>query len=139
MQLTKQLAALWGTAAFLVVVAGCSSGANQAVSGTVTFKSKPLDQGTIQFLPKDPKKTKTQVTALIEKGAYNILAEKGLEPGEYKILISAGDPKAPKAEPAPGESGPPAKEMIPAKYNVNSAIYKEVTTAGPNKFDFTIP
>src|SRR5262245_49405496 len=109
-------------ATFLV---GCGSGSDRLpVSGTVTFKGNPLDQGTIQFIPQG--KEKTHGFAPIEKGAFTI---PGQEPGSYKVVISSGDPKKKVEDAAPGVSGPPAAERIPADFNVNSKVVKEVTPA----------
>src|SRR5262249_31068618 len=109
----------------------------QAVSGKVTSKKQPLDQGTIQFLP-TAEGQPSMGLALITHGEYRLPAPQGLEPGSYRVVISSGD-RVEKAEAAPGESGPPAQERIPPEYNRDSTRTVQVTAGGDNRFDFDIP
>jgi hypothetical protein len=119
---------------------GCAdpSGGREAVSGDIRFKSEPLDQGTIQFIPTDGQDTTSG--GMIHQGSYTVEKMKGLKPGKYKVVISSGDPKesAPPGE-LPGAPFPVAKERIPTDYNRASKQEVEVKKGGPNKFDFTIP
>jgi len=122
----------------LVGAVGCGGSAGrEAVSGTVQFRSQPLDQGTIEFHPQDAEAGGTFEGAPITNGRYDLPAKKGLLPGKYKVVISSSDAKA-KEDPVPGESGPPAKERIPAKYNTASAEVVEVKRGGPNVFDYDV-
>lgn len=129
------LAVLAGVA----LLTGCGGSATdrQAVSGTVTLKGSPLDQGTIQFIPKA--KEGAFSGANIENGKYRIAAAQGLVPGQYEVRISSGQPNTKAAEAAPGETGPPALERIPPEFNTNSNKTVEVKATGPNTFDFSIP
>jgi hypothetical protein len=125
----------------LGLLAGCGGSATerQAVSGTVTFKGSPLDQGTIQFIPLAPTKG-TFSGERIENGRYTIARAKGLLPGLYRVQISSGVPHSKAEEAAPGESGPPAVERIPPEFSgEKSRLKAEVKADGPNTFDFTIP
>lgn len=124
----------------LMAVAGCGegTGGRQSVSGQVTFKGQPLDQGTIQFVPTDAAKDAAPGVAQVAAGKYEMPAASGLKPGPYKVIISAtAGPKVNESE-APGDSDAPAKELIPPAWNVDSKHTVEVKT-GPNKFDFSIP
>lgn len=123
---------------FLVVLSGCSGGddGRREVSGTVEFKGKPLDQGTIQFHPEG---AGTFGGAPIENGKFAIARKQGLKAGTYRIVISSGMPGKAAAEAAPGESGPPAKERIPPEWNAQSKKTVEVKDAGPNVLEFKIP
>ena len=53
------------------------------VTGTVTWKGQPLDQGSIQFLPEDGKGT--MVGAEIRDGRYALPDPPGLAPGSYRV------------------------------------------------------
>jgi hypothetical protein len=120
----------------IVLVAGCEGAkGRQKVSGTILFNGKLLDKGTIEFHPED--KGASFSGAPIADGKYEIPAMKGLLPGKYKVMISSADAVL-KEDPAPGESGPPAKERIPEKYNVKSTEIVEVKKGVPNVFDFDI-
>lgn len=121
-----------------LALTGCGgSDGRVAVSGTVKFQGKPLDRGTIQFHPTDLSGKAQFSGADIVDGQYSVPANKGLVPGKYKVMISSPD-AIEKEESAPGESGPPAKDRIPRKYNADSQEYVEVKSTGENKFDFDI-
>jgi hypothetical protein len=109
-----------------------------AVSGIITFRKAPLKNGTITFYPVS---TGTQAGTAISNGKYEIAREKGLHPGTYRVSISSPDGETPvDANAVPGPSGNFAsKERIPAEFNKESKHEIEVTSAGPNQFDFTIP
>jgi hypothetical protein len=119
---------------------GCAdpAGGREALSGEVLFKGKPLDQGTIQFIPEDGQDTTSG--GLISAGQYAVAKKVGLKPGKYKVIITSGDPKvhAPPDE-LPGAPFPVAKERLPKEYNTQSKQFVEVKAGGPNRFDFNIP
>jgi len=127
----------------LVVCLGCGAGKDphgrEPLDGTVTFQGKPLNTGTIEFLPPEPGKG-AGTRALIQDGKYQIPAEQGLTPGTYRVLISSAESNS-SAEPVgpPGMKMPPlGKERIPAKYNRDSRETVEVKAASPNTFNFAI-
>jgi hypothetical protein len=126
--------------ATLTLALGCSQGGDgrQAVSGTIKMKGQPLEAGTINFTAKDSS-VGSFSGATITKGEYSIPKEQGLLPGTNIVRISAGKPAPAAVEAAPGESGPPAEEMIPAEYNVNSKLEYTVKAGEKNQFDFDIP
>ena len=138
MTMRTVLCARAGTALLLAMV-GCQGEekVGNSVSGSVTFKGQPLDQGTIQFDPLENQSTLSG--ALIEQGRYDIPAERGLAPGSYSVRISSGQPGTAVEEAAPGESGPPAKERIPASFNVETNLKVEVEKDAANHFDFQVP
>ena len=109
------------------------------VSGTVTLKGAPLDEGVIEFHPEGGRGSKTGGT--IAKGSYKIPRESGALPGKYKVIITSGDGvnMADPDEP-PGPTGNiVSKDRIPPEYNVDSKQVVEVKSGGKNVFDFPIP
>jgi hypothetical protein len=122
-----------------LALAGCGGSDDRlAVSGTVNFNGSPLDQGSIQFIPTGP--GGTPGGSVITDGKFSIPRERGLRPGKYRVVISSGQPGTKAAPAMPGESGPPAKERIPAEYNARSEqtpVIREVT-AGNTALDFDI-
>jgi hypothetical protein len=124
-------------AACLVLDPGCGSqGKRRALGGAVTFRGQPLEHGSITFLatsgPPGP-----AGGALIRAGRYDLPAAQGLEPGSYRVVISAPEPGGTlsPAEIAAGAS-PRARERLPAKYNAESQLTVEVKGSGANQFDF---
>lgn len=127
--------------ALLAAIAGCGAGnplARQRVSGKVTLDSKPLQQGSIQFVPQQSGGIFSG--AVILAGEYAMPAQKGLPPGKYLVRISSPEAPRSEGEPSgpPGPGGLPGKERIPAPYNVESTIVIEVTASAPNQFDFDV-
>jgi hypothetical protein len=116
----------------------------QAISGKITLKGVPLDEGVIEFHPQgdSPVHLATKAAALIKDGRYQIPKDKGLMPGKYKVVITSGDKKVPDLPPdtPPGPTKTVlSKERIPAQYNVKTNQFVEVTKEGPNQFDYAIP
>lgn len=107
------------------------------VSGQVTFKSQPLEQGTILFQALNPQEASNGGSA-IKGGKYAITAAQGLKAGRYKVMIFSGDSKE-KAPEVPGESHRLAKENIPPSFNVNTNLDIEVKAQDQNTFDFQVP
>ena len=121
----------------LCFISGCSSEKQRLpVQGEITFKGQPVTEGSIQFHPLVPTEGYLE-GAMIEAGRYKILVQKGLLPGKYQVLVSAPDYKGKKPDPtaAPGAVYQ-SKELFPDIYNTKSTLTVEVTTPGPNNFDF---
>jgi hypothetical protein len=126
-------------ACVLVAGGGCGKGTDRLkVSGTVTYKGRPLDQGRIEFEPTFTGPTAFASGAPIADGAFTIPAGGGLAPGTYRVRIYSSDRVSPKGPVLPGSEGPPPKERLAAKYNTETKLTAEVTAAGPNTFAFTV-
>ena len=98
----------------------------RAVHGVVTFQGKPVDYGSIQFLPEDPQHG-VNSGAMIEGGKYQIKISQGLPPGAYQVMISAPDRgKQEKVEGPPGDERTLAVERIPTKYNLKTTLKLDV-------------
>lgn len=110
----------------------------QPVSGSVTLDGQPLDSGTIEFVP-------TGVSngllsgALIANGQYSVPVDKGLPPGKYTVRVFSAGAIANVPSGPPGSEAPaPARERIPAKYNVNSQLTAEINAGGTTTFNFEL-
>jgi hypothetical protein len=125
----------------LGALGGCSDPLDrQEVTGEVTLKGKPLDDGIIQFDPVDGQTTGDG--AQVTNGKYRIPREKGLSPGKYKVTLYGGDGRSGAGDASPDSpyaGTKPGQDRIPEEYNKKSTVVKEVTKGGPNKFDFPIP
>jgi hypothetical protein len=127
------------TVAAISLSAGCSSNklGRVAVSGNVKFQGKPLEKGTIDFRPVPGSKSVSS-GAPITRGAYQIDTLRGLPPGKYEVRIFSSKDVPPPKDAPPGGGNPPAVELIPPEYNIQTTQIVEVTAAGPNHFDFDI-
>jgi hypothetical protein len=125
----------------LGTLSGCGvSSDRQEVTGEVLLAGRPLQDGVIQFAPLDGQGTGDG--AQILAGKYSIPRDKGLSFGKYRVSLYAGDGRSGAGDASPDSphaGTKPGKERIPPQYNQKSEIVREVTAAGPNRFDFDIP
>lgn len=128
----------WALVLVLASLCGCNDQPQAiGVSGTVTFQGKPLDQGSIEFVPLDP--AHLMSGAQIAEGKYQVPPEKGLSEGRYVVRLWSSEGGTVVPDAAPGESTITAKERIPPSFNVDSTHEVEVKAGAENKFDFNIP
>jgi hypothetical protein len=124
-------------ALLVALVPGCGPGDPRlGVSGTVTFKGQPLDQGRIEFHP--PENKGTMSGAVIQNGRYEIPRDKGLNPATYEVRIYSYDEKGGTAGAIPGEAGLGFKERIAKKYNGPPSTLKAEVKPGHTTFDFSV-
>jgi hypothetical protein len=131
------------TALVVAGIAGCGKGADPhgrlPLAGTVTFNGKPLEAGTIEFLPADPKQLSART--LVTGGKFQIARQQGLPAGTYRVLICSPQPS--QTEVAAGPPGmkmpPPGQERIPPQFNRDSKKTIDVKADGDNTYHFTIP
>jgi len=129
----------------LAAVGGCggvSGPVRHEITGRVTYKGEPVEEGIISFEPMDGQGSKDGATII--NGDYRIPKDKGLFIGKYRVSIIIGDGSigagnASPDAPAKRRVANPGKERAPPEFNKDSKQVKEVTAAGPNKFDFAIP
>ena len=125
----------------LAALGGCNDPlARQEVSGEVTLKGQPVEDGVIQFAPLDGQGTGDG--AQIVQGKYRIPKAKGLSPGKYRVAIYAGNGTSGEGNASPDSPNagrPVPKERVPPAFNEKSDLVREVTKVGPNKIDFAIP
>jgi hypothetical protein len=128
-------------AAVVALVAGCGEGdpfSRQAVSGTVTYKGKPLVYGQIEFYPSDGQKT--PLTLEIKDGKFAADKVRGLSAGKYSVRISGFDGPLPASSPdEPGKMmGSMPKAVVPEKYNTKSALTADIKSGDKNELTFTL-
>ena len=122
-------------------LAGCGGGTNKrAVSGTVAWKSQPLETGMIRFLPGRRRRPDR------DRGGHHqreVRHPQGA--GAFAGQVQGGDqfprPQERQGPPdaPPGERGGyPATERIAAKYNSKTELTAEVTADGKNHFEFQV-
>jgi hypothetical protein len=122
------LAAMLG----LVCILGCGGGIErQRVSGTVTFDGQPVERGEVSFVPED--RGQSPEGGVIQDGKFSFEAVAGKK--TVRIRGSRRLPPQPDDDP---DSGPLYEDFIPAKYNTDSTLKVEVTSAGPNVFPFEL-
>ncbi len=117
----------------LAAVSGCGPGGPKTVpvSGSVTFAGEPVADGEIAFRSADG--ATASWAGRIVAGRYAIRSTVGPK----RVEIIAVRPK-PGAKPKASGEGVINEMYIPDRYNLESELRAEVTTAGPNEFNFTL-
>ncbi|MDZ4817571.1 MAG: hypothetical protein SGJ20_01210 [Planctomycetota bacterium] len=124
----------------LFMLGGCDSKPERfAATGDVSLDGKPLDQAVISFVPMGGKGRRTG--AEIKQGKFEIAAEDGLIPGEYRVEIEpyiapqfgGHPPVASKVAKTPPSKAP----VIPSSYNKQSSLRVQAI-AEPNSFSFSL-
>lgn len=125
---------------FALAFAGCTSDSGAVVvKGDVKFAGQPLANGLIHFEPVDG--AGTSASRRIEDGHYEFAADDVMKPGKYKVAIRSIPPDSALTADAAmnqGAQAPPYKDPIPAKFNDNTDLVAEITTDGPNTFNFDL-
>lgn len=122
----------------LAVIVGCQPAADPTgkVTGTVSYKGTPLDDGIISIVNYE---TGVRIDSEIQAdGTYEATTHKGgLPPGEYKVVIFPPEVVDPNPPPN-SEPGMVLKDMdnIPKKYRSPQSTPLSVSvTEGENTFD----
>jgi hypothetical protein len=121
----------------LAVLVGCGGGNKRAaVEGTVTYDGKPIDNGTITFVP-DGGGDRPKSSGSVRDGKYSIGAgEGGPMPGKYKVEITWNKSLGRKLDPdLQGTDN--TKQVLPDKYNKATTLTADIEP-GVNKKDFSL-
>jgi len=106
-----------------------------AIAGSVTFQEEPIMDGQIRFGPKAGTKAPITVEP-VHNGQYNTETSGGVPVGRYQVVIRSYDPDEPVAR---GPGSPPRKQLLPAKFNVQSTLELEVVSGQDSlKHDFRL-
>lgn len=135
------------TAAAGILLAGCGSESPRvAVEGEVTFDGQPLASGQIAFLPLGAASAPT-AGATITQGRYQIAADQGPYPGEYRVEIRAFRGTGKKVWDGMGDENAPAsqkryveelEQYLPRIYNEESTLRVTITGPKANRHDFSL-
>lgn len=116
------------------VLCGCNSGrraepTKAPVSGSVMLDGKPLAQGVVYF--------KTIATGAIDSAEVKDGKFQGkAQQGERRVEVCSYEKLPPK--PDDPMSTDLQKNIIPACYNTESKLTANVTSSGPNEFEFKL-
>lgn len=133
----------------MLVILGCDKATDPSlatVSGTITLNDQPLTYATVTFVPKDGTPGFGGVGKTDAAGKYRLAGsrnnEKGIPPGEYRVIISKrlmpdGTELAPDDNTPPMMS--PAKESLPGSMSSTTST-KQIATvpAEGGTFDFAL-
>lgn len=131
----------WSLCFGIAGVCGCSGEKDPTIPvfGKITLNGEPLPHGDIEF--GGTAGNNLRRGAMISNGSYKTAPMQGLMPGEYVVRIFSvpAGPDDPVPDVMPGEEASvPAKDMIPAEYNMRSKQKITVTAEGTNEFNWDI-
>lgn len=87
----------------ILCLVGCGQSPYSAVSGTVTFKGKPVPSGEIRLTPDSSQGNKgPMISMLIVDGKYQTPEDKGVIGGPYQVRIMGYGPGS-SSDPTAGE------------------------------------
>ena len=118
---------------FGLVAAGCSGSGLVEIHGTVLLDGKPIEDGTIQFLPADGQGP--SAAARLEQGKYTV----PVMPGKKKVKVEGFKTVGEKRHnDQPDAPLIPIKEsIVPEKFNRNTELTREIV-AGTEEYDFDL-
>lgn len=136
------MAVLWAVGPVGVLLMGCGGSEFQLApaKGKVTYKGKPLEFGTVIFIPEKGPAATGQIQAdgtfVLETGTHTGPMRKGAVVGKHKVEIRCLETQRPGYKPPEGQEMPAGKSLIPIQYNQasTSGLTAEVTAQGPNEF-----
>ena len=128
--------ALGFSLAIALASAGCGGAAS--VEGTVTYQGQPIEKGSIAFIAQDGGETPLTVGQEVTGGKYSIAADRGLQPGQYKVEIY-GSTKSAAASPSgdPDMQSSAGSNAVPEKYNSATSLTAELKS-GENTVNFDL-
>lgn len=152
---------IWGGLATCLFTIGCGESAPSGpkwpdpvkVTGKVTYKGKPFENGTVIFVPED-QSTPGQGGAAVVKASGEYLAQSrwtdqkmkdGLIPGNYKVGFSRmvkpdGSVWLPDPNSAEGPASVGAREELPPDVsNPGTSPHKVTISADKSTYDFDVP
>ncbi len=119
----------------LAGIAGCGS-PGAAVSGTVTLDGKPVEDGTISFVPLGTSAA-TPAAGKVQGGSYAIPAKEGLRSGNHRVEVRWNRKTGRKVFVPPAPEIEEVREAIPPRYNSQSELKADLKP-DDNKFDFEL-
>lgn len=132
-----------GFALSWVAMLGCGPASSRVeVLGDVTFEGKPLDEGTIVFVPLDSTPGPSAGASILQ-GKYQVPQTGGLlRNARYRVEITALA-KTGRMIPSAMREGTPryelAENFIPEQYNLRSNLtVATIDNPGPQRFDFDL-
>lgn len=122
----------------LLSVLGCGHNGRVAVEGTVTLDGQPLDEAQIEFSPM-PGSSGPTAGGDIVGGKFTIPADKGPFVGKCNVkIIKAGLTGRKSFDPRRNAMVEEYAQILPARYNDQSELEAEITSGGPNSFEFAL-
>lgn len=119
------------------LLTGCGGSGTVSVSGTLTYKGKPVTNAVVNFAPTDDGRPSSGLTDKDGKFTLQYDPEiKGVKPGKYKVYVmhnvsaDAARPGAIPGMPAPPEGD--GKELFSKYSNEKSPVTVEITKAESN-------
>lgn len=116
-------------------IVACRPSERVTVTGTVRYDGQPVQRGAIVLVPLDS--TSGPDGGTITAGRFSLEGRPGRRRVEVRGTRAMDENRVPRTMPRLG-SVPVDEDYIPADFNTASTLEIEVTTDGPNTFDFDL-
>lgn len=131
-----------GTAlAAVSLAAGCGVAPPVTGRGTVTLAGQPLAEGTIDLIPQ-PGTPGPAATVKIVQGKFEIPAAAKLQPGEFRVEITAdralGKQKTMNIVTGKEEEVESYESIVPERYNRESSLTAKFSVDAPNELAYDL-
>src|SRR5882762_3948783 len=113
----------------LLVLGGCSGAIDGEVSGSVNVDGQPAENGAVSFFPIDGQGP--TAGGSITAGRYSVRLPVGAYRVEVRVSVKVGERKLYNTPDSPVQ--PTFKEILPAKYNVNTELTYDVKAGAQEK------
>ena len=113
----------WLVVVLLVFTGSCGGDGRVDVAGQVTFDGKPIDQGTIDFVPADGQGP--TAGGLIQGGRYSVRVAPGRKRVEIQGCREVGRGRVVEFDPD-SPIVPITKPIVPEKYNTHTTLTIDV-------------
>ena len=123
----------------LICVCGCDTSGPErvVVSGQVTYQGRPVERGTIRFVPTGETRGPATGTT-IKQGKYEAAAKGGVLVGTQRVeIIAIALRKDPMGRDLVVLEGA-GVQYLPAKYNRQSTLSVTIESGGPVVQDFDL-
>ncbi|MDB5310792.1 MAG: hypothetical protein JWO38_4994 [Gemmataceae bacterium] len=118
---------------------GCSGDNRSEVSGTVSLNGRPIEEGSINFIPVEGNQG-PGTGGIIRDGKYHIPRANGVTAGKNRVEVRAFRETGRKVQDPTGLPGALTTERVPAfppEFNDKSTLVREVR-AGSDTIDFDV-
>lgn len=139
--MTRCILRLIGIASLMAIAVGCGAGKVErvAITGSVSFDGKPIEDGQIAFVPQGGG---FNGVGAIKNGKYDISSDRGPSPGPCTIRITGNRPTGRKTKPSAysGDQTPQEvyEQFLPAKFNESSELTLEIPNESTFAHDFEL-
>ncbi len=122
----------------VALLAGCGHANGIGMDGYVTLDGLPIESGNIVFQPMTARVGGASAGADIVYGQFTIPPDFRIKSGKFRVEIIAVKKTGRRIKDMIGDTIDELQNLIPNRYNKQSELTAEITSSGPNHFEFAL-